>query len=80
MSEDEKHRVHAQVDHFIDILARRYNLTPNDVVDAVNWVKQKKEISSRMKMSGAFSLMGIIIGALLLALWEGFKAVLGSRP
>lgn len=82
MSDDERQRLNVQVDHFIDLLAKRYGLSPSDVVDAVQWVKAKKEMSARIKMSGAFSIIGIVVGALLLALWEGFRAAVlsGGKP
>lgn len=69
-----------QVDLFVDLLAKRYGLEPREVVDAVRWVQAHKEYVARMKHGGMLSLVGIVITAAALAIWEGAKAfVRGDR-
>jgi hypothetical protein len=82
MTEEDRHRVTMQVDHFIEILSARYGIKPADVVETVNWVKDRKEFFTRVKMSGAVSIIGLVIGALLLSMWEGIKLAIthGGKP
>lgn len=63
-----------QVDLFVDLLAKRYGLQPNEVVDAVKWVQHHKEFVASMKKGGFLSLFGVLISAMLLTVWEGAKA------
>ena len=72
-------RVIHQVDHFIEILEKRYELHPREIVEAVKWVKERKSFAARLQMSSAISAIGIIVGAVLLAIWEGFKHLF-ARP
>lgn len=78
LSDEEKHKVMIQVDHFIEILSARYGLRPNDVVDTVQWVKERRQFVERMKVSSALSILGVVVAALLLSMWEGIKVAIGS--
>ena len=80
LSDEDKTRVTLQVDHFIEILAIRYGLHPNDVVDAVKWVREHRTLDEKIKASGIVALIGIIVGALVLALWEGLKHFMVNKP
>jgi hypothetical protein len=79
LGDDEKVRIGLMADHVVDIIARRYSLEPSEVVDAVKWVQQHKEFVSRMKHGGWLSLLSVIIGALLLSMWEGVKALVKGK-
>lgn len=74
ISDEDRAKVALQVDAFIEILARRYGLQPNEVVDAVRWVQHHKEFVSSMKKGGLLSLFGVMVSAMLMTFWEGFKA------
>lgn len=79
LTDEERARLGMQVDLFVDLLARRYGLQPTEVIDAVRWVQTHKEFVSRMKNGGFFGLIGVLISAALLALWEGVKAMVVSK-
>jgi hypothetical protein len=67
----------AQVDAFVAILARRYGIEPIEVVEAVRWVHEHKEALGRLKTASLLTLLGILLSAAALALWEGFKSLTG---
>ena len=75
LSEEEKVKVLAQVDYFIHIISTRYEVSPQEVIETVKWVKERKDFVSKFKSTGAVSLLGVALSALALALWEGIKAM-----
>lgn len=58
----------------IDELSKRYELTPSDVAEAVEWVREHKEFVSRLRHGGYMALVGTLVGTALLVAWEGVKA------
>jgi hypothetical protein len=79
LSERDRAEVAAQIDRMIEVLADRYNCEPHEVVDAVRWVKEKREHDAKMRSAAVFSVIGVIVSAVLLALWEGFKQLSAGR-
>ena len=79
LTEEERARLGMQVDLFVDLLARRYGLEPSEVIDAVRWVQTHREFVSRIKNGGFIGLIGTLVTASFLAMWEGIKHFLGSR-
>lgn len=79
LTPEERARVTAQVDHFVDLMAHRYNVTPDDVVDAVRWVKARKEFSSKLSLAGSASLLALVVSALAAALWEGVRSLIRAK-
>lgn len=73
LTEKEKVHVTLQVDHFIEILAKRYKLEPNDIVETVRWVNKQRNLSDKLQAGAMISLLGVIAGALLMSIWEGVK-------
>jgi len=80
LSVEDRQRVHAQVDHFIDIISHRYGIKPADVVDTIIWVRERRSFASKVTMGGALSIMGIIASAMVLSMWEGIKHFLTVKP
>jgi hypothetical protein len=79
LSEEEKYRVTLQVDHFIDLLSKRYGIHPNEVIDAIQWVRDHRSIESKLHFGALISVIGVITGAALMALWEGVKHLLNNK-
>lgn len=79
LSDDEKYRVTLQVDHFIEILSKRYGIDPNEVVEAVTWVRERKRFSDKFRTGTMLSILGVIVGAILLSIWEGFKQLVNNK-
>jgi hypothetical protein len=73
LTSDERARVQVQVDHFITVLERRYGVKASDVIEAVHYVTRAKERNAKLGQAGAASLIGTIIMAAALSLWEGIK-------
>jgi hypothetical protein len=80
LTPEEKARIGMQADMLIRVLADRYGLEPTEVAEAVRWVQTHREFVAKLKHSSMLSLVGIVIGGALLAMWEGAKAFLrGDR-
>jgi hypothetical protein len=77
LSDDEQRRVAAQVEAFVELLARKYDVKPDEVLEAVKWVRERKAFNDRVKSTGLVSLIGLLITAIALAVWEGVKAMVG---
>lgn len=78
--EKEKLKAALEVDIFLEILTKRYGLEIKDVVDTVRWVQEHRDFIASLRRAGAISFLGIIVSAMLLALWEGIKALITRRP
>ena len=76
LSDEEKRRVAASADYFLSYTANRYNLSVEDVLDTVKWVRERKEFAQKVKSTGTVSLIGLLVSALALAVWEGLKSLL----
>jgi len=79
LTEEEKYRVTLQVDHFIDLLSKRYGIQPAEVVEAFKWVKNHQSIENKLSLGATFSVIGVLVGALMMALWEGIRHFLSDR-
>lgn len=73
LPEEEQIRVAAQVDYFVEVLSKRYGVTPQEVLNAVRWVNEHQKYTEKLKYSALLSLIGITVSALLFVLWEGIK-------
>lgn len=76
LNERQREEIALQVDTFVRVLADRYGVQPADVVDTVKWVKERRETDRRLHSAAVVALVGILISAACIALWEGFKAAL----
>lgn len=74
LTPEERARVQMQVDHFIEILERRYGLEAADVVSAIRWVQDRKDRNDKLSNAGAIGLIGLIISSLAIGLMEAVKA------
>ena len=77
LTEDERKKVAAQVEAFVELITTRYDVRPEEVLEAVKWVREKKAFNDRVKSTGLVSLSGLLITAISLAVWEGVKAMVG---
>ena len=73
LTEEEKIKVQIQVDYFLYLIGKRYNTNPNEVLAAINWVKERRELAQKIKSSTIVTTLGILASALALAIWEGLK-------
>jgi len=78
LSDEEKYKVTLQVDHFIEILSARYGIDPTEVIEAVRWVRERKRFTDTIKNVTTFSIIGVLISALFLALWQGLNHLIGN--
>jgi hypothetical protein len=69
-----------QADRLVEILAARYGVDAHDVVDAVRWVQEHKEWAGKMRAAGSIGLITLLVSALMVSLWEGFKSLVGKHP
>lgn len=75
LSEAQRAQIAAQVDYFIEVVGKRYQVNPDEIVDAVRWVREKKAVADKVKSSGLLALVGLIVTSLAIAVWEGIKAL-----
>jgi hypothetical protein len=75
LTDDERKKVAAQVEAFVELITRRYDVKPEEVLEAVKWVRERKAFSERVRSTGLVSLIGLLITAIALAVWEGVKAM-----
>jgi len=75
LTDDERRKVAAQVEAFVELITRRYDVKPEEVLEAVKWVRERKAFSERVKATGLVSLIGLLITAIGMAVWEGVKAM-----
>lgn len=80
LTEQEQEKVRQQVEYFMEVVAKKYDISCNDVVAAVTWVNERKELADKLKVSGMFSILGITISAIFFAVWEGLKSILAHAP
>ena len=77
LSDQDRAEIAVQIDHMIEAIANRYGVGPSEVVEAVRWVKEKKEHDAKMRSAALMAVIGVIVSAVFLALWEGFKQLSG---
>lgn len=77
LTEEERRKVVAQVETFVELIIKRYDVKPEEVLEAVKWVREKKAFNDRVKSTGLVSLIGLLVTAITLAVWEGVKAMVG---
>ena len=77
LSDHDRIEIAAQLDHMIEVLSDRYGVEPHEVTDAVKWVQEKKQHDARMKHAALLAVIGVMVSAVMMALWEGFKQLSG---
>ena len=77
LTERDRAEIASQIDHMIEVLSDRYGVEPHEVVSTVNWVREKKEHDARMKNAAVLAVIGIMVSALMMAIWEGVKTLAG---
>ncbi len=71
LSEEEKLKVMLQVDHFVEIIEERSGLTFAEVVEVIKWSRNHKSFFDKLSTYSALTVIGILISALLYAVWKG---------
>lgn len=80
LSEEQKQLVEHQVEYFTSLMAKRYQVEPDEILEAVRYVRERKAFADKIKSTGLVSFIGLILSALTLAVWEGMKSfVRGER-
>lgn len=80
LTEEQKLLVEHQVAYFTQLMADRYRVEPDEILEAVKYVRDRKAFMERIKSTGLVSLIGLILSAVTLAVWEGMKSfVRGER-
>lgn len=64
------------VDQFSRIVEERHGVSLSEIIDMVKLMRENKAQLERLKHAGMVSLLSVVIGASLLALWEGLRAFL----
>lgn len=78
LSEDEKVKVAAQVDYFLELMSQRYDVKPAEMLTLVQEMRERKAFYDRVKATGLASLIGLVVTAIVLAVWEGLKSLIAQ--
>ena len=65
-----------QVETFIQLLASRYNLKPEDlpqIVDDMRWLREHRNGVVRIQWAVALGILAIAVSGVMSAFWEGLK-------
>jgi hypothetical protein len=79
LSDSEKALIALRYEQMMQILASRHGITERQIVETVEWVHRHREWLEAMKRGGSLGLIGFLLSAALLAIWEGVKAMV-RRP
>lgn len=77
---EERQRIAAHANYVLELLHTQYGVRLSDVAEAVKWVQEHKMFVARLKSGSAMSIILTVLGAGLLALWEGVKALVVPPP
>jgi hypothetical protein len=73
LTPQEVRHVVLQVDHFIDIMDKRYGVTPQDVVETVKWVQERRSFIARLQNGSFLTIVGMVLSALGYFVLKGFE-------
>lgn len=78
MTNDEREKAKAEVEAFLQILQERYGITGSDLRWLARYHRSLEKYGDLTAKALATSIITIAIGGLALAIWEGFKHLLGK--
>lgn len=78
LSEDDRMRVALQVDHFIALLSTRYGVEPGEVIEMILWFRSHRTFEKTMTAGGTMLIIGTLVSAGAIAMWEGIRHFLGG--
>ena len=81
LSLEERIKAEAQVEAFIEIMARRYGLKEDEIpeiVDNLKWLSNHRRGISRISWAAGLAVITLGASGMALAMWEGIKHFLGK--
>ena len=81
LSLEDRIKAEAQVESFIEVLARRYGLKEDEIpeiIDNLKWLSNHRRGISRISWSAGLGVIGLGASGLALALWEGIRHFVGK--
>jgi hypothetical protein len=73
-----------QCEAFISVMCRRYGISEDELpelISGLRWAAEHKVRMDKLSFTATVALLGTVVGATLLVLWEGFKRVVkGDGP
>jgi len=76
LTDREREQIALEVDKFVRVMSERYGVEPAEVVETVAWVKERRESDKRIRTAVMVAVLGSVISALVIAIWEGTKILL----
>lgn len=73
---EERIKVEQQVEAFIDIMATRYGIKPEDIpglVDDLRWVADHRRGINRVAWSAILGVVALVVSGAWMIFWEGVK-------
>ncbi len=72
-----------QVDYFVDIVARRYGIEPEEIpeiMENMRWLHKHRQLAGRIAGGVTIMVIGAVALMTLSTLWEGFKSIVNNTP
>ena len=76
LTREEKLKAAAMVDEFLRVIERRHGITIHEIVEAVQYTRERKQAMENTKSWLLKAVLGTTAGGAILALWEGVKELL----
>jgi len=83
LSIEDRIKVEAQVESFIEIMAKRYGIKEEELpalVDDIRWIASHRRSIDRMAWSAVLGVIGLAVSGAGLMLWEGIKHTVTRGP
>ena len=81
LSLEDRIKAEAQVEAFMEIMAKRYGLKEDEIpeiIDNLKWLSSHRNGISRISWTAGLGIIGLGASGLALAMWEGVKHFLGK--
>lgn len=79
LSDAERGAVERQVDYFVETIANRYGVTPEElptIIENMRWLQKHRQLAARIAGGVTIMVIGAVALMTLSTLWEGLRAAL----
>lgn len=79
LPDEERRHLLCQIDVCLEVITKRHGITVQQVIDNIKWIEEHRDFVSKLKHASLLTLVGIVVSATALAVWEGIKAFVGRH-
>lgn len=74
LSSEERAKAGIAADEALRLIGERYGMHITELIEAARWVQEHRQFVAKLKTASLLTLMGILISAAVMSMWEGLKA------